>query len=540
MHRYLAYALAIVLLPVCLWLATIWPAWYWGVALAAALALLGTWDLAQRRSTLRRNYPVLAHFRYGLESIGPEIRQYFVQSDLDDVPFSRQQRALVYQRSKNEMDVVPFGTLRSAYAVDYEWINHSLAPTRIDNADFRVVIGPECARPYSASVFNISAMSFGALSANAIRALNEGARRGGFHHDTGEGSISPYHREMGGDLVWEIGSGYFGCRDEHGAFSEERFVANATHEQVKMIEIKLSQGAKPGHGGVLPAAKVSAEISATRGVPMGVDCISPSAHSAFSTPVELLRFVARLRTLSGGKPVGFKLAIGHPWEWFGIAKAMSETGLLPDFIVVDGAEGGTGAAPSEFVDHVGVPMLEALLLVHNTLVGLDLRERIRIGAAGKITSAFDIARTIALGADWCNAGRGFMFALGCIQSLSCHSDTCPTGIATQDPARWRNLDAMDKAGRVANYHRNTLQALRELLCAAGLNDPSELGPEHILRRVSAVEIRSLASLYRYLSPGELLHQVPDHAVFHDYWADARSDSFQPPARIRALRGSKAR
>ncbi|MFN4162092.1 MAG: glutamate synthase-related protein, partial [Stenotrophomonas sp.] len=314
MHRYLVYMLAILLFPVCLWLATIWPAWYWGVGVTAALAILGTWDLLQKRSTLRRNYPVMAHFRYGLESIGPEIRQYFVQSDLEDVPFSRQQRALIYQRSKNEMDVVPFGTLRSTYAVDYEWINHSLAPTEIAHSDFRVLIGPNCAKPYSASVFNISAMSFGSLSANAIRALNEGARRGSFYHDTGEGSISPYHREMGGDLVWEIGSGYFGCRGDDGRFSEEKFVANATHDQVKMIEIKLSQGAKPGHGGVLPAAKVSAEIAITRGVPMGVECVSPSKHSAFSTPVELLQFVARLRELSGGKPVGFKLAIGHPWE----------------------------------------------------------------------------------------------------------------------------------------------------------------------------------------------------------------------------------
>ena len=312
MHRYIVYLLAILMFPICLWLATIWPAWYWGVGLTAAMVALGTWDLLQKRSTLRRNYPVMAHFRYGLESIGPEIRQYFVQSDLEDVPFSRQQRALIYQRAKNEMDTVPFGTLRSTYAVDYEWINHSLAPTAIAKHDFRVLIGANCAKPYSASVFNISAMSFGSLSANAIRALNEGARRGGFYHDTGEGSISPYHREMGGDLVWEIGSGYFGCRDEKGGFSEERFIANATHDQVRMIEIKLSQGAKPGHGGVLPAPKVTAEISATRGVPMGVDCVSPSRHSAFSTPVELLQFVARLRELSGGKPVGFKLAIGHP------------------------------------------------------------------------------------------------------------------------------------------------------------------------------------------------------------------------------------
>ena len=540
MHRYLAYVLALLLLPTSLALAQHWPAWYWGVGLFGVMAVLGTWDMLQTRSALRRNYPVLAHFRYGLESIGPEIRQYFVQSDLEDVPFSRQQRQLVYQRSRNVMDVVPFGTLRSAYAVDYEWINHSLAPAHAADHDFRVVIGPSCAKPYSASVFNISAMSFGALSANAIRALNKGAKLGGFYHDTGEGSISPYHRENGGDLVWEIGSGYFGCRDENGRFSEERFAENAQSDQVKMIEVKLSQGAKPGHGGVLPAAKVSAEISLTRGVPMGVDCVSPARHSAFSTPVELLQFVARLRELSGGKPTGFKLAIGHPWEWFGIAKAMHETGLLPDFIVVDGAEGGTGAAPAEFVDHVGLPMHEALILVHNTLVGLNLRERIRIGAAGKITSAFDIARTLALGADWCNAGRGFMFALGCIQSLSCHNDKCPTGIATQNPGRWKHLDPQDKAVRVASYHDNTMRALRDLLGAAGLSDPSQLGPEHILRRVSPVEIRSLAALYRYLEPGELLDRVPEHAVFHAYWAYARSDSFSPPPRIAALRETKLR
>jgi len=540
MYRYLAFVFCLLMLVVSLVLARHWVAWDWGVVLFALLSVLGTCDLLQKRSTLRRNYPVLAHFRFSFESIGPEIRQYFVQSDLDEVPFSRQQRALVYQRAKNEMDVVPFGTLHSAYRIDYEWINHSVAPAKIDSHDFRVTIGAQCKQPYSASVFNISAMSFGALSANAIRALNEGARRGHFYHDTGEGSISPYHREMGGDLVWEIGSGYFGCRDEQGAFDPQRFVASAADPQVKMIEVKLSQGAKPGHGGVLPAAKVSAEIAATRGVPMGIDCVSPAAHSAFSTPVGLLEFVARLRELSGGKPTGFKLALGHPWEWFGIAKAMQETGLLPDFIVVDGAEGGTGAAPPEFVDHVGVPMHEALRLVHNTLVGLDLRDKIKLGAAGKITSAFDIARTIAMGADWCNAGRGYMFALGCIQSLSCHTDRCPTGVATQDPQRWRHLDLPDKATRVHHYHENTLRALRELLAAAGLSDPSQLGPEHILRRVSAVEIRSLASLYRYLESGELLRTVPDHAVFQDFWVDARADSFQPPPRVQALRDSKSR
>ncbi len=540
MYRYLAFAFCLLMLVLSVALARYWVAWDWGVVIFALLCVLGVWDMLQTRSTLRRNYPVLAHFRFGFESIGPEIRQYFVQSDLDEVPFSRQQRALVYQRAKNQMDVVPFGTLHSTYRVDYEWINHSVAPAKIDSLDFRVLIGAQSRQPYSASVFNISAMSFGALSANAIRALNEGARRGHFYHDTGEGSISPYHRERGGDLVWEIGSGYFGCRDDAGRFDPERFAANAVDPQVKMIEVKLSQGAKPGHGGVLPAAKVSAEIAATRGVPMGMDCVSPAAHSAFSTPVGLLQFVAQLRELSGGKPTGFKLALGHPWEWFGIAKAMQETGLLPDFIVVDGAEGGTGAAPAEFIDHVGVPMHEALRLVHNTLVGLDLRERIKLGAAGKITSAFEIAKTIAMGADWCNAGRGYMFALGCIQSLSCHTDRCPTGVATQDPRRWKHLDLADKATRVHHYHENTLRALRELLAAAGLNDPSQLGPEHILRRVSAVEIRSLASLYRYLEPGELLRQVPDHAVFQDFWAEARADSFQPPPRVKALRDSKSR
>jgi glutamate synthase domain-containing protein 2 len=537
--RYAAYAAAIVLALLSLLLAQSSLAWWWGVGIFGVLALIGTVDLLQKRSTLRRNYPLLAHFRYALESIGPEIRQYFIERDTEELPYSREQRALVYQRAKSVMDVVPFGTEHNVYDVSYEWINHSIAPSFIDTYDFRVRIGANTAHPYDASVFNISAMSFGSLSANAIRALNEGARRGGFYHDTGEGSISAYHREGGGDLVWEIGSGYFGCRDEKGRFNEERFAKNACTAQVKMVEVKLSQGAKPGHGGILPAAKVSPEIAAARGVAVGEDCVSPARHSEFSTPVGLLQFVDRLRRLSGGKPAGFKLAIGHPWEWFGIAKAMHETGLLPDFIVVDGAEGGTGAAPSEFIEHVGVPMHEGLMLVHNTLVGLGLREKVRIGAAGKIVSAFDIARTMALGADWCNAARGFMFALGCIQSQSCHTDRCPTGVATQNPARWRHLDVPDKATRVHNFHENTLRALRDLLCAAGLLHPDELGPEHIVRRVSPVEVRSLAALYRFLEPGELLSQVPDHAVFKQFWTEARSDSFDAPLRVKSLRASKA-
>ena len=540
MSRYAALFASFALTILCaLAAAFLGPVWILGVVLFGGFAALGVWDLSQTRSTLRRNYPILAHFRYGLESIGPEMRQYFIESDTAEVPYSRQQRALIYQRAKSVNDTRPFGTQQDVYDSQYEWINHSMLPTAIASEDFRVRIGAQSAQPYDASVFNISAMSFGSLSANAIRALNDGARRGGFYHDTGEGSISPYHREHGGDLVWEIGSGYFGCRDDDGGFSEERFAANACDPQVKMIELKLSQGAKPGHGGVLPAAKVSAEISATRGVRQGVDCVSPSRHSAFSAPVGLLEFVARMRGLSGGKPVGFKLAIGHPWEWFAIAKAMHETGILPDFIVVDGGEGGTGAAPAEFMDHVGVPMHEALMLVHNTLVGLNLRDRIRIGAAGRIASAFDIARTLAMGADWCNAARGFMFALGCIQAQSCHTDRCPTGIATQDPSRWSKLDVPDKATRVHQYHRNTLKALREMLCAAGLEHPSELGPEHILRRVSPFEVRSLAALYSFIAPGALLDGSVDHAVFREYWSQSRSDAFAPCARTREMRGSKS-
>jgi glutamate synthase domain-containing protein 2 len=409
----------------------------------------------------------------------------------------------------------------------------------IESHDFRITVGgPACTRPYSASVFNISAMSFGALSANAILALNEGAKRGNFFHDTGEGSISRYHRQNGGDLVWEIGSGYFGCRDAEGKFDPDRFAENAALDQVRMIEIKLSQGAKPGHGGVLPGAKVSPEIAAARGVPVGTDCISPARHSAFATPIELLEFIARLRELSGGKPVGFKLAIGHPWEWFAIVKAMLKTGIAPDFIVVDGGEGGTGAAPLEFTDHVGAPLREGLMLVHNTLVGVNLRNQICIGASGKIVTAFDMARTIATGADWCNSARGFMFALGCLQAQTCHTGHCPTGVTTQDPVRMRALDVGDKSARVHQFHRNTLIALKEMLGAAGLNHPSELGPEHVIRRVSATEVRSLAALHHWARPGELLSGVPDHPVFKVFWDVSRADSFAAPSTTLSLRGSK--
>ncbi|MGH8172085.1 MAG: FMN-binding glutamate synthase family protein [Rhodanobacteraceae bacterium] len=539
--RYLAFVIVVALLALAVWRWDSGEHWRWIAVACAALTAVGVVDLLQRRSALRRNYPILVHIRYFFERVRPMLRQYVVESDNEEVPFSHVQRAIVHQRSKNALDVRPFGTELDVYAERYEWLNHSIAPSRIESHDFRVPVGgPECTQPYSASVFNISAMSFGALSPNAIRALNEGARRGGFYHDTGEGSLSSYHRENGGDIVWEIGSGYFGACERAGVFSEARFADNARLAQVKMIELKLSQGAKPGHGGVLPAPKVSAEIAATRGVPMGEDCISPPRHSAFDTPEGLLRFIGRLRELSGGKPTGFKLALGHPWEWFGIAKAMKTTGIVPDFIVVDGKEGGTGAAPLEFTDHVGVPLREALMIVHNTLVGLDLREHIRIAASGKVITAVDVARMLALGADWCNAARGFMFALGCIQSQTCHTDRCPTGITTQDPRRWKHLDVPDKAARVRNFHENTLIALKELVQATGLSHPGELGPEHVIRRVSSTEVRSLGSLYKFVQPGELIDGVSEHAVFQRFWADARPDTFAAPAEMSARRMTKLR
>ena len=516
---------------------------WWLIAMVSGtLSLIGTIDLTQKKQAVRRNYPILAHIRFLLESIRPEIRQYFLETDTEEIPYSRQQRTIIYERAKNELNKRPFGTQSDVYRNDYEWFNHSVAPQPIASHDFRMTIGsPQCRTPYAASVFNISAMSYGALSPNAILALNEGARRGGFYHDTGEGSISAYHRQHGGDLVWEIGSGYFGCRHPDGSFNEEMFAANAASAQVKMIELKLSQGAKPGHGGVLPGSKVNAAIAAARGVAVGEDCVSPAFHSSFTSPIGLLEFVARLRELSGGKPTGFKLAIGHPWEWFGIAKAMLETGITPDFIVVDGAEGGTGAAPLEFCDHVGAPLREGLMLVHNTLVGIGLRGHVHIGAAGKIVTAFDIARTIALGADWCNAARGFMFALGCIQTQTCHTGRCPTGVSSQDPDRYRALVPEDKATRVYNFHQNTLHALKELLSAAGLTHPEQIGPEHIIRRISSTKVRSLAALHHWVRPDELRDGlVPGHPVFRMFWPMARTDSFAAPPSVLATRTTKLR
>jgi glutamate synthase domain-containing protein 2 len=506
------------------------------------LVAVGLHDVVQVRRSILRNYPVIGHLRFMLEYVRPELRQYFLENDTEATPFSRAQRSLVYQRAKGDSDKRPFGTQLDVHSEGYEWMNHSMAPTTIASHDFRVWIGgtpdevaqlpsdtDRCTQPYHASVFNISAMSFGSLSANAIKALNAGARLGGFAHDTGEGSISVHHRVNGGDLIWEIGSGYFGCRNGDGSFSEERFAENARDPQVKMVEIKLSQGAKPGHGGVLPGPKVTPEIAQARGVPVGTDCVSPASHSAFSTPVGMMHFIVRLRKLSGGKPVGFKLCIGHPWEWFAVVKAMLATGITPDFIVVDGAEGGTGAAPLEFTDHVGSPLQEGLLLVHNTLRGVGLRNRIRIGCAGKVVSAFDIARMMALGADWCNSARGFMFALGCLQAQNCHTGACPTGVATQDPLRQQSLVVPDKTQRVFNFHSLTLHALRELVQAAGVMHPSDITAHHIVRRSTDQKVKSLAQ--------SILTQVPDGAllqqdlgslplIYRQSWPLASPESFQ--------------
>lgn len=507
---------------------------YWfliGVVIFGSLLLVGIYDLCQRKHSILRNYPIIGHMRFILESIRPEIRQYMIEGDRDDVPFSRQIRGLVYQRAKGVEDKRPFGTLENVYSSGYAWLTHSAKPVEITNSDFRVRIGgSNCKQPYDASLYNISAMSFGALSANAILALNAGAQKGGFAHDTGEGSISRYHRQGGGDLIYQVASGYFGCRNDDGSFSPEKFAEQSADPQVKMIEMKLSQGAKPGLGGMLPASKITREIAEARGIPMGVDCISPAGHSSFSTPIELMQFIGQLRQLSGGKPVGFKLCIGHRREFMSMVKAMLETGIIPDFIVVDGKEGGTGAAPLEFANRVGMPMLEGLSFVHNTLRGAGIREEIRIGAAGKIVSAFDIARAFALGADWCNSARGFMFAVGCIQAQACHTNQCPVGIATQDPLRQRAIDIGDKSDRVARFHRNTMRALGDLAGAAGLTDPRDFMPYHFMFRQQDNEFLDGNEAYPYLPEGFLVsgEEVEELSDWHSRWDRATAQSFAPP------------
>lgn len=506
-------------------LAAVWPPVAWLFFIVVPVALLGLYDTLQTRHTIRRLYPFIGRFRYMFEAVRPEIQQYFVESDLSGTPFPREFRSLVYQRAKGDRDTRPFGTVFDVNRPGYEWINHSMVPKHVDNSDPRVPFGgAACSQPYLASPLNISAMSYGSLSDNAIRALNKGAKIGKFAHNTGEGSLSSYHLEAGGDIIWQIGTGYFGCRNAQGQFDPDLFSKNAARESVKMIEIKLSQGAKPGHGGILPAAKVTEEISRIRNVPMGQDVLSPAAHSAFSNPVQLLEFVSTLRKLSGGKPVGFKLCIGRRDQFLGICKAMLQTGLTPDFITVDGGEGGTGAAPTEMTNSVGTPLRDGLIFVNQALIGTGLRDQIRIIASGKVISAFHLLRVLALGADTANSARGMMMALGCIQARSCNTDHCPTGIATTNPERSKALAVSDKSVRVASYHTRTIENLMELLGAAGLESLDELKPRHINRRIQGTDVKNYEQLYPRIDKDCLLDDNCIPADWRDDWqrADAMS------------------
>jgi glutamate synthase domain-containing protein 2 len=501
------------------------------------LILTGLDDILQTRQAIRRNFPLLGRLRYFLEAIRPELNQYFIESDLDGRPFDREKRSNIYQRAKRELNTRPFGTKRNLYEVGYEWINHSLAPQPMPEEEYRVVIGgSDCLQPYKASVFNISAMSYGSLSKNAILALNKGAKMGGFAHNTGEGGLSPYHLEHGGDLIWQIGTGYFSCRTPDGRFSPEAFEQKALSESVKMIEVKLSQGAKPGHGGILPKEKITPEIAAIRLVGMDKDVVSPSAHSAFSTPIGLLEFLQQLRKLSGGKPIGFKLCLGNRHEFVAICMAMLQTQIYPDFITIDGGEGGTGAAPLEFSDSVGTPLEDGLVFVHNALVGFNIRSKIRLIVSGKITTGFSIITKLAMGADMCNSARGMMFALGCIQALQCHANTCPTGVATQNPNLVKGLVVEHKWRRVMNFHHATVHNFMEILCAAGLSEPSELRPWHIQRRISATRVAHLGQIYDYLQPGALLSgDIPSD--FREILETARPDTFAPQKPLLRVVGS---
>lgn len=505
--------------------AVVFPPLLWCWIVLGPILAIGFFDFFQKKRSVTRNFPVLGHLRYFFERIRPEIYQYFIESDTSGVPFDRDQRSLVYQRAKGDRDTVPFGTKMDLYKPGYEWVNHSIAPVHHAPENMRIVIGSEaCSKPYSASLLNISAMSFGSLSNNAILALSKGAAVGGFAHNTGEGGISRYHREGGGDLIWQIGTGYFGCRNLNGTFCEELFRDESSDDQVKMIELKLSQGAKPGHGGILPAAKLTKEIAEIRKVPMGQDVLSPPGHSAFSTPIELLRFIERLRLLSGGKPIGFKLCVGKRREFLAICKAMVETGITPDYIAVDGGEGGTGAAPLEFSNHIGAPLFDGLIFVHNALVGFDLRSKVRILASGKVTSGFGMVKRLALGADACYSARGMMLALGCIQALKCNSNECPVGVATQKPSLTVGLVPSLKSVRVANFHRETIESLCEMLGAVGLHHSSELKPWHIMTRISQTEVRHYGEIYDYLKEGDLL-KAPVPPAYRRAWEAATAQSF---------------
>jgi glutamate synthase domain-containing protein 2 len=496
----------------------------WFVLFLIPIAVLWIYDLLQRKHTLLRNFPVLGHLRYFMEFIRPEIQQYFIATDESELPFNREIRSLIYQRAKNERDTIPFGTERDILSVGYTWALHSLIPKHASEVENRIMVGgPDCTRPYNASRLNISAMSFGSLSPNAIMALNKGAQIGGFAHNTGEGGLSPYHLQ-GGDIIFQIGTAYFGCRDKDGNFDENEFRIEATREEVKMIEIKLSQGAKPSHGGILPAAKLTEEIARVRKVPMGKDVLSPIAHSTFDTPVGLLHFVKKLRELSGGKPIGFKLCIGRRSEFFAICKAMLKTNIMPDFITVDGAEGGTGAAPEEYTNFIGTPLEPGLVFVHNALVGINVRDKIRIICSGKVTNGFDLVTNIALGADMCNAARAMMMAAGCVQSKQCNANTCPTGVATQSKRLQYGLVVEEKKHRIANFHKNTMKSFLEMVGALGLDNPSDLTPGHIMRRIAIGQAKTMDQIYDYCTPGQYLeNQLPEK--YKKAWETAVPDKF---------------
>jgi glutamate synthase domain-containing protein 2 len=500
--------------------------WWWVPAIVmAALAALGTWDVLQTKHTILRAFPILGHARFLAELLRPEIRQYFIEANTEASPFDRETRDMVYERAKGLKSEEPFGTERDVYALGYEFLRHSLRARMATDLTPKVRLGgPDCAQPYDIALLNVSAMSFGALSGNAIEALNGGAAVGGFAHDTGEGAISPYHLKHGGDLIWEVASGYFGCRDSDGRFDAAKFEEKAALPSVKAISIKLSQGAKPGLGGVLPGAKVTAEIAATRGVPLGQTVISPPAHTAFHTPAELMHFIATLRSLSGGKPVGFKLCVGARTEFLSICKAMLQTGITPDFIIVDGSEGGTGAAPQEFEDHVGMPLTEGLMMVHNCLVGVGLRQHVRIGASGKVASGADIVSRICQGADFTLAARAMMFALGCIQAMKCHTNTCPTGVATQNQQLARALYVPDKIERVANFQRATVASAAQIVASMGLDGFHQLEPSMLNRRIEGQRTRTYAEIYDWLMPCELLEDPPDS--WRSDWVEACAEEFR--------------
>lgn len=520
------YGVSLGLIVAIVLIGLVWVWVYWALLVVGPLIALGLHDSLQTRSTILRNFPVIGHLRYLFEMIRPELQQYFIELNTDAFPIEREMRSVVYQRAKGQLETQPFGTQRDVNQVGYEWVSHSIADVEHVEEEPRLIIGnTSCEKPYAMSRFNISAMSYGSLSPTAIKALNKGAKEGNFSHNTGEGGISPYHLEAGGDLVWQIGTAYFGCRTEDGRFDGDLFAKNAQQDSVRMIEIKLSQGAKPGHGGMLPGAKVNEEIARIRHVPVGETVLSPPRHSAFKTPIEMMEFVARLRELSGGKPVGIKLCIGRRIELLAMCKAMIETGITPDFITVDGGEGGTGAAPLEFSNSIGMPARDGWAFAHNALVGAGLRSRVRIIASGKILTGFHMVRAMALGADACNSARGMMLALGCIQALRCNNDTCPTGVATQNPALYKGLVVPDKAQRIARYHQATIASFLEVMNAMGITRPNQIMPDMLYRRVSGTSIKTFAEIYEYLEPGTLVEDGDHPDIWRREWKAASPFTF---------------